>query len=229
MVTTHSNQPLRHRQPLRWWLWLLLFSSVSAAQDAGRVIDRAVASVEDQVITASQLDFETRVILINEGAIAAATAPLDAEALSASLAALIDQRLATLEADKLDTYPVEPKELDAAVASFKARFTAAYSFREFLERHEADLADLRAVLRRQLRAQRALDGKLRLKAQVSDAEARRYLAAHPELSSLPLEAVRSRLFSERFRELVRDELAQARRQARVRTLGPFAPRQEHVP
>jgi hypothetical protein len=196
------------------------------AQDDGgpRVLDRVVASVEAQVITASQLDFEARVLLVNAGGVTAATQPLDDETLASSLSALIDLRVATLEADKLDAYPVEPGDLDRAVEAFRARFRSEVLFREFLGRHEASLDDLRALLRRNLRAQRALDGKLRLKAQVTESEARVHLTRHPELAGTSVEVVRARLFAQRFNELVRDELAQARRQYSVRLLGPFAPR-----
>lgn len=203
-----------------------LHSLVALAQvDAGRrVLDQAVAAVDDQVITASQLDFEARVLLVNEGGVAAATATLDDETLARSLSSIIDYRVATLEADKLDAYPVDPQDLAVALTAFKSRFRSEGEFREFLERHDADVDDVRALLRRTQRAQRALDGKLRLKAQVSLGEARQYLSQHPELADTPLDAIRVSLFTQRFRTLVREELEQGRRGARVRLLGPFSPK-----
>ena len=220
---------------VRHWLFLVWFQAAAAlaAPDAGvparRVVDRAVAAVEGRVITASQLDFEARVLLINAGGVEAATAPLDEETLRRSLQALIDQRLATLEADKLEAFPVEQEELDRAVTAFKGRFPGQARFREFLERHDAELADLQQVLRRSLRAQRALEGKLRLKAQVSEAEARLHRSQHPELKEVPLDALRQRLFAQRFQALVREELEQQRRQVDVRLLGPYAPALERAP
>jgi hypothetical protein len=187
------------------------------------VVDRAVAAVDGRVITASQLDFEARVLLVGAGGPLAATAPLDEETLRRSLQALIDQRLATVEADKLDAYPVEPAELERAVEAFKARFAGEARFREFLERQDADLNDLQQVLRRSLRAQRALEGKLRLKAQVSEVEARQYRTSHEELREVPLDMLRQRLFVQRFQALVREELEQQRRQVDVRLLGSYAP------
>lgn len=198
----------------------------SAQQPGPRVIDRAVASVEGKVITASALDFEARVLLVSAGGVEAAFAPLDHQALAASLETIINQRLAVLEADKLETYPLEPGELERAIAAFRARFGDERRFAAFLATHEATLDDLGAVLRRGLRAERALEGKLRLRAQVTEREARAHQAETPSLAGVPVEDVRAMLMRQRFSELVRRELAEQRRQVDVRLLGPFAPRRE---
>lgn len=191
-----------------------------------RVIDRAVASIEGRVIAWSQLDFEARVLLIDAGGVNAAFAPLDQQVLEASLKAVIDQRLAVLEADKLEAYPLDAGELEGAIARFRARFESEGRFADFLATYEADLNDLAEVLRRSLRAQKALEGKLRLRAQVTDADARAHVLEHPELKTTPLEKVRAMLVQKRFGELVREELAEQRRQNDVRLLGPFAPKQD---
>lgn len=237
MFTSHCNQPLRRRQVLSasrcaqvlvCFHVLAAFAQVDGGAPAGRyVLDQAVASVEGKVITASQLDFEARVLLINAGGIEAAFAPLDHEVLTKSLNAVLDQRLATLEADKIDAYAVDVADVDKAITAFRARFATDERFRLFLERQEADMNDLGQVLRRSLRAQRAIDGRLRLKAQVSEIEARQYQAQHAELKDLPLEAVRQKLFTQRFQSLMRDDLKAARKQADVRLLGPFAPVESH--
>ena len=197
-------------------------SAQGEVTSAPKVFDRVVASVEEQVITLSQLDFEARVLLVNAG-VKAAFGPMDDAVLTKSLATIVDQRLVTLEADKLDTYPLEAGQLERAVKSFRDRFSNEAEFRDFLEAHEVEVNDLAQVLRRGLRAQRVLEGKLRLKAQVSDLEARQYVSQHPELKGISLELVRQRLFALRFQSLTKDEIAQARRQVDVRLLGPFAP------
>lgn len=177
------------------------------------------------MITFSQLQFEARVLLVAAGGKQAAFAPLDQEVLEASLRAVVDQRLALLEADKLEAYQLEPGELEKSIATFRGRFESEDRFAEFLAQHEADLNELAEVLRRSLRAQRALEGKLRLKAQVSEGEARAFRLEHLELKDAPLDKVRSMLMQQRFGELVRKELSDQRRQVDVRLLGPFAPRQ----
>lgn len=222
MIETHSNHPfgLRH-----WAIALCLHGFLAAAQPATRVIDRAVASIEGKVIAFSQLQFEARVLLVAAGGTQAAFAPLDQEVLQASLQAVVDQRLALLEADKLEAYPLEPGELERAIASFRARFPSEQRFAEFLDGHEAELNDLAEVLRRSLRAQRALEGKLRLRAQVSESEAKVWREGHSDLKDVSVEKVRALLIQQRFGELVKKELADRRRQVDVRLLGPFAPKQ----
>jgi hypothetical protein len=183
-----------------------------------------VASIEGRVIAWSQLEFEARVLLVAAGGVQAAFAPLDQQVLEASLRAVVDQRLALLEADQLEAYLLEPGELEKSIAQFRARFQSEAAFAQFLANHEADLTDLGEVLRRSLRAQRALEGKLRLRAQVTEGEAKAWRAARPELQEVPLDKVRTMLVQQRFADLVKKELADRRRQVDVRLLGPFAPK-----
>lgn len=200
---------------------IVLCALASFAQSP-RVIDRAVASIEGKVITSSQLDFEARVLLVAAGGSQAAFSPLDPSVLEASLRAMVDQRLALIEADKLETYPLEPGELERAVAAFRKRFESEARFAQFLAAHECDLNDLAEVLKRSLRAQRALEGKLRLKAQVSEAEVKAWKAAHPEIKDMSYETVKAMLVQQRFADLAKKELTEQRRQVDVRLLGPYS-------
>jgi len=216
-----------HRRSWRQWAISLLFPVLAYAAEPNpasvpRLLDRAVASIDGKAITASQLDFEARVLLVNAGGVSAAFSPLDQPVLESSLRLMIDQRLAVQEADKLEAYPLDPGELEKAIAEFRARFDSESAFIRFLDAHEAELGDLAEVLRRNLRSQRALEGKLRLRAQVSEAEARTYQTAHPELKSM--EQARALLTQKKFGDLVKQELQEQRRQSDVRLLGPFAPK-----
>jgi hypothetical protein len=187
-----------------------------------RVIDRVVASVDGRVITLSQLEFETRVHLITRGGAAAAFRPLDDDDRRAGLTQSITERLATLEADRFEAYQLEPGELEQAIADFTARLGSEGLLREFLVAQDADVADVGAVLRRSLRAGRALDGRLRLKATVTESEVKRAQADVVALRSLPADVVRQRLVKERFEKLVAQELAAVRRNTDVRVLVSFA-------
>jgi hypothetical protein len=224
--------PASHTNQSRWrchWLWVLCFPAIVAAQspDAGtgvqgRVVDRAVASIEGKVITLTQLEFETRVQLVNRGGTEAAFAPLDGEDLRQGLQLAIAQRLATLEADRFDAYPLEPGELERALAEFRARIGGEGRLQTFLERQEADLQDVGAILRRGIRASRALEGRLKLKAQVTEAEAKRAQGDVAAWRELPLETVRQLLMRERFEKLVQQELSAARKSVDVRVLVSFS-------
>jgi hypothetical protein len=217
MIRAQANQ----RQPMRQLIvWALLLPAVGLA--GGQVVDRSVAMVNSQVVTLSELDFEARVLLIYAGGVEAATAELDMAVLKDSLEEIISHRLLSAEAEALGAYPLEDGEIEAALKRFKGRFQTQGEWQAFLDRHEAEEASVVVALQRLLRAQRVLDGKLRLKAQVSEAEARRYVAEHDELSAMPLSAVRQKLYADRFKTLARAEVKQARKNAKVRLLGPFS-------
>lgn len=205
---------------------MLLFcvSGHAAPPEGGvQVIDRAVALIDGRVLTYSELDFEARVFLIYRGGVEAATAPLDMEVLRPALETAIQQRLQTAEADKLMAYPLDEGELEGAVVEFHRKFRSERDLAAFLGRHEVDGEALAAVLKRMLRSEHILEGKLKLKAQVSESEAKRAQAASPELADLPLPAVRQRLMTQRFKELADAELKVLRKNAQVRLLGPFGP------
>lgn len=203
----------------QWLLLAICVPAVSAAEP--RVLDRSVAMVNGQVMTWSELDFEARVLLIYAGGTEAASAPLDFPVLRDSLEELISHRLLAGEAEALGAYPLDEGELEAAVKRFKMRFDTQAAWLAFLGRHEADETGVTLTLARFLRAQHVLDGKLRLKAQVTEGDAKRWALEHPDFATVPLPAVRQKLFADKFRALAKAEVRQARKNARVRLLGPF--------
>ncbi len=205
-------------------MWFCVFQGIALADP--RIIDRTVALVNGQVITLTELDREARVLLIYAGGVEAATAPLELATQREALDEIISDRLLSGEAEALGAYPpaAEDGELESdALRRFKGRFATQASWQEFLDRHDADEATISVTLSRFLRAQHVLDGRLRLKAQVSEAEARKYLDDHKELAGISVAAVRQKLFADRFKVLARNEVKQARKNARVRMLGPFLP------
>ncbi len=210
--------------------WLLLglaaASSAAMAQNGGRVVDRAVAVVEGRVITLSELTFEARVLLVQAGGVRAAFEPLDEETLRGALDRAIGFRLEAAEADKLSAYSLDEGEVEAGLRAFKARFATEAEFQRFLDRHEADVQMLATVIARTSRAAKILDSKLRLKAQVSEADVKRFYEQHREELNAPYEevraAIRQKLLSEQLERLTTAELERIRRTADVRVLAPFA-------
>jgi hypothetical protein len=140
---------------------------------AARVLDRVVALVDGRVLSWSQLDFEARVMLIDRGGVEAATAPLDASTIQNALELAIAQRAATAEADKLNSYPVEPAEIDQRLRTFESRFPTSAAFQAFLKAHDADRAALAEVLARVLRTEKFVEGRVRLRSQVPESEVRK--------------------------------------------------------
>lgn len=192
----------------------------------GRIVDRVVAIIEGQVLTQSELEFEARVALIQRGGLQAAEAPLDEGTLRGALELAISERLQVLAAERLQAFPVERAEVDSRVAAFRARFPSDAALQGFLARHDMDLGRLSAVLERSLRAERILDSRIRLKAQVDEADVRRHYEEHVEDFPGGYEAaraaVRAKLVRERYSALAAEELAQVRADAQVRRVAPFA-------
>lgn len=212
------------------------------AEREAEVIDRVVAVVQlrqgvaerrtgaprapPDVISLSGLEFEARVALVQRGAVEAATAELDERALRAALEHAVNERLLAGEAEMLQSFRVDPAEVDAALKAFRDRFTAESDLREFLARHEADVPALARVLERSLRAAKVLDGKVRLRAQVTEADVREFYEKNRARLSGDYEALRpllrERLMRDRNAELVKAELAELRRTHEVRKVAPFA-------
>ncbi len=201
--------------------------SAFAQPSRGQVVDRAVALVDGRVITLSELEFEARVFLVQSFGEQKATAPLDDEALRVALDLAIARRLEASEADKLQAYPLEEGELEAARRAFEKRFTHPKDFQRFLQRHEVDLQQLAAVLERGLRADKILESKLKLRAQVSEAEVKRFYDEHAaKLTGSSYDelraSLRQKLVGERLRALTLAEFAEIRKGADVRLIAPFA-------
>jgi hypothetical protein len=210
-------------------LLLSLLAPVAASAQpprAGRVIDRVVAVVDTQVLTLSALEFETRVALIERGGVQAAEAPLDEALLRGALELALSQRLQVLDADRLQGFAADPQEVQARLARLVERLGGEAALQAFLARYEVDQEALMTVLERSVRAEHILDSRIRLRAQVSESEVRRFYDAHArELGTtyaMARTAVRERLVRERYAQLAQAELANVRRSPLVRRVAPFA-------
>ncbi len=196
------------------------------AAAGGRVVERIVAVVRNPAtaaprpITLTRLVEEARVALVGQGALAAATAPLDPPALRAALRWLVDQQLVSEEAGRLGVDEVSRDELEGEVRRFRDRFPDEAAYQRFLA--SADLAEgeLAVILARGLRVQRYLDSRVSRSARVTDEELARALAAAGPGAAAPggREALRARLRDEKAAAQVRQVLADLRARADVRVL-----------
>jgi hypothetical protein len=200
--------------------------SAPSGQPESRIIDQVVAVIEGQVLTRSELEFETRVAFIQKGAMEAAFAPLDDEALRGGLELAINLRLQVLSADRLEAFSTEQQEVEARLADFRERFDSGEAFQAFLARSGADLKHLIEVLERHVRAGRILDSRIRPRLQVSEAEVRRHYEQHaseyPEGYTPAVKArIQLKLRKERADQLAADDVRQLRNSAQVRRVAPF--------
>jgi hypothetical protein len=198
-----------------------------AGQPEGRIIDQVVAIIEGQVLTRSELEFETRVALIQQGGTEAAVSLLDEEALRGGLELAINLRLQVLSAERLEAFETAQAEVDAQVERFRLRFESEEAFQAFLARSGADLKHLTEVLERQVRAGRILDSRIRPRVRVDEAEVRRHYDQHrseyPEDYTSEVKArILLKLKRERTDQLTAEDVKQLRESAQVRRVAPFA-------
>ncbi|HYH95997.1 hypothetical protein [Hyalangium sp.] len=198
----------------------------ASREPTGRVIDQVVAVIEGQVLTRSELEFETRVALVQQGALQASFAPLDDEALKDGLEMAINLRLQVLSADRLEAFPTEQAEVEARLGRFRASFEGEEAFQRFLVRSGADLKLLAEVLERRVRAERILDSRVQPRAQVSEAEVLRYYQQHaseyPEGYAAVKIRLQNQLKKERYDQFAAKDLAELRDAAQVRRVASFA-------
>jgi hypothetical protein len=199
-------------------VWLALLTSASTASAADQVLDRVVAQVDGQVITLSDLRFEARVAMVERGGVSLADAPLDEAALRSALELAIAQRAAGAEADRLGSFPLEVTDVEARVQRFEAHFAGRAAVELFLRTSGADESQLRDVLGRALRAERALDARVRLRAQVNEGDVHRAweAAGSPGSFEESRAAIREQLVRTRYEAAAREELTKLRAAAQVR-------------
>lgn len=216
-------------------LGILLALTVAAAPAEGRVVEQIVAVVRNPAgaqprpVMLTRLAQEARVALVGQGALEAATAPLDDAALRAALRWLVDQLLVADEAARLQVDEVAREEIQAAVRHFRERFPAEAAFRRFLEAADLSEEELAVALARDLKVQRYLESRVGRGARVSDEELARHLAGQGATLESPAarEAVRARLSAERAQAQVRQLVADLRARADVRVLVPaLAPKED---
>jgi hypothetical protein len=216
------NLALRRRQrrlrALRHRGWAVVLLLASSALAADQVVDRVVAQVDGQVVTLSDIRFEAHVAMVERGGISLADAPLDEAALRSALELAIAQRAAGAEADRLGSFVLEPRDVEERVGRFEGRFPSHAALLLFLYTAGADESQLRDVLGRAIRAERALDARVRLRAQVNESDVRRAweAAGSPGTYEEARAGIREQLVRTRYEAAAREELAKLRAAAQVR-------------
>lgn len=209
-------------------LAILLLATLSAPPGEGKVVEQIVAVVRNPAgaqprpLTLTRLTEEARVALVGQGALEAATAPLDDAALRASLRWLVDQLLVADEAARLQVDEVARDDVQGALRRFRERFPGEAAYRRFLQAVDLPEEDLTVALARDLKVQRYLESRVNRVSRVSDEELARHLGERGAVLESPAarEAVRARLSAERTQAQVRQLVADLRGRADVRVLVP---------
>lgn len=207
--------------------------SATPGADAGasgrEVVDRIAAIVDNRPLLLSELEFEARVALIQQGGVLAVSAPLSDDDLASALEWAIGQRLALSEAERLQVFDVEAADVAKALKSFEVQIAGPRRLAAFLASQEATEGQLAAVLQRDLRVQRFLESKVKLAARPTEEDVQRFFAVHAgELGGQPYdkvrEGIRAQLVRERSRTMTKKQLDDLRAKAEVRIVAPFGRR-----
>ncbi len=208
-------------------LLLALALAASPSPDA-RVIEEIVAVVRNpasappRVVTLTKLTEEARIALVSRGASAAATGPLDAEALRAALDWLLDQMLLADDAARLRVDDVPREDVLAELRRFKAQLASPQEYARFLRASDLTEDELLVTLGRMVRVQRYVASRVGRAARVPDDVVDRWLRDHGAAgASAPArEAARAQLADERTQAQVKELIAELRARAEIRIVSP---------
>jgi len=194
------------------------------AAPRGLLMDEVVATLEEALITRSDLVFEARVHALGLEGTAALSRSLGERELLGTLERSLAERLHAREAERLGVVPPTPQELEERLQQLEARAGGTGIVEAFLRVHGADRGQLTALLERGELAARARESRVRVRAQVTEAEVRRAWEASG--SQVPFgeerEGIAARLQAERAREVEGRELERLLRNAKVRRIAPWA-------
>lgn len=172
-VAKRRTGPAPMARTLLLWLGLTLAGPAAAAQ----LVDRIVAVVNDQVITATELDqnLERSVAQLRQR-MGPGNLPPRKVLRSQLLERMIIDRIQVQRA-KERGIQVSPQEVDEAVARVAGENGLSVArFRQLLQRRGVDYADYRSRIEEQILRSRLADGAVRSKVHVTEEEVDSYLA-----------------------------------------------------
>ena len=161
----------------RWFHGMVLLSIgvVLPATAPAELIDRIVATVNNQVITLSDL---RQAVRFNEEMGGGSRDRKDLEA--ETLEGLINKRLLLREAWRLSLAEVTEQDVNDEVGKVRTRLGSDKAFRDFLQRTEMTPEQLGRMLGERLLVERFVEKKIGLFVRVGRDEARKYFDGHPE-------------------------------------------------
>jgi hypothetical protein len=163
---------------VRRWFYVRVLLSVGIvfpATASAELIDRIVATVNNQVITLSDL---RRAVRFNEEMGGGSRDRKDIEA--ETLEGLINKLLLLREARRLSLTEVTEQDVGDEIGKVRTRLGSDKAFSDFLQRTEMTLEQLGRMLGERLLVERFVEKKVGLFVRVGRNEARKYFDGHPE-------------------------------------------------
>ena len=179
---------------------ILVLATVALGVPPGTLVDQVIAVVDKEVVTQSELLIEARLALALHEGEQAAVAQIDRRFLDDFLVYSVNQLLISHQARRLGSIDVADEEVESAVASLSRRFRSSAAYRAFLRRFGIEAETVRRVLRRNLRNERYVRRRLRLR--------------------LLGETNGKKLDEQRYQAVLGEWLRELRAAAEIRLLGP---------
>jgi len=202
---------------------LFLLSTVLTTGPQAGVIDRIAVTLDNQIITESEIALEIRLTAFLNGD------PLDfsAEARKRAADRLIEQKLIRREMQIGHYLGPNKNDVETMLKQIQTqRFQSPEAYRRALERYDLTEEDLKAHLSWQLTLLRFIDARFRPAVQVTDDEIRAYYesemvkpgkadpGAKPKLEDVR-DQIRETLINQRVDQQLDEWLAAARRRTRI--------------
>lgn len=179
--------------------------------DRGRLVDRIVAVVNDEVITLGELD---RAVALRRAHTLPGLSPPcgtdevaddSTDARRRTLECIIDSALVFQHVRRFPQTSHSPEQVDEALRRLIERFESRAAFEEELRRWSLSVGDVRRDLERQLMVQRYIDTRFRGFAEVSELEVREYYESElvPVLEESDAEVPSLEQVSEPIRRILR--------------------------
>jgi hypothetical protein len=128
----------------------------------GVLVDRAIAVIDNEVITHSELLREARIALVMREGARAASEDLPTELLASFLDEyLLNQVIIASQARRLGAVDVSQEDVDRQVDRFAALHGSPAAYKAFLRRFDISQAALRDTLRRDIRVERYVAERMR--------------------------------------------------------------------
>ncbi len=183
--------------------------------------ERIVAVIDHHVITLLEVRKAARIEMVRGGALVATETEPPPDLLELVRVQLVQEALLVEEAQKSGLPPIAEHDVDRAFGIFAARFPTPQAFQQFLLRCSLNVDDIRDSLRRSLRAEQALDSRVRSRIEITTNDLAKFRAAHPDAFSWTNQRVLSEAKNEQLVVRTRGYLEELCERADVRVIGAF--------
>ena len=190
------------------------------------LVDRVAATVNEQVITVSEVYAKARIILVLRGGKGALELPIDDSLKKDVLDFLINQAVVLSEAERLSVFDINKTEINKKTEQFKNFFLNDIDYLNFLTKIGIDQDELENVLSKDLRVDRYLKNKVSLLVKVSDKEIRNFYQKNSnrfkgKSYQQMYQVVKSYLFNIQYEKMIKTWLRDLKAKSHIRQIWEF--------